>query len=116
MTQPSFLQVFGEQMRIPVDVLACAAAELLQPYDPAEPRACSRDSPVALIHMRLLDLVSRSTSVRPVSAAFCWQFRDRLSILLRSCCMPVQPTHGNLLDTVSTYEHHQPSHHGIREG
>lgn len=51
------MQIFGAQMRVPADVLACAAAELLQPYDPAEPSACSRDSPAALIHMRLLDLV-----------------------------------------------------------
>ena len=52
------MQVFGEQIRVPADILACAAADLLLPYDPAEPGACSRDSPVALIHMRLLDLVS----------------------------------------------------------
>lgn len=52
------MQVFGEQMRIPADSLACAAAELLQPFTAADPSACSRDSPAALIHMRLLDLVS----------------------------------------------------------
>lgn len=51
-------QIFGAQMRVPADILACGAAELLQPYDPARPGACSRDSPAALIHMRLLDLVS----------------------------------------------------------
>ena len=51
------VQVFGEQMRVPADSLACAAAELLQRYDPAKSGACSRDSPIALIHMRLLDLV-----------------------------------------------------------
>lgn len=56
------MQVFGEQMRVPANILACAAAELLQPHDPAEPGACSRDSPVALIHMRLLDLVSAQSS------------------------------------------------------
>ena len=54
-------------MRVPADVLACAAAELLQPYDPAEPSACSRDSPAALIHMRLLDLVS-PTLLSPLPA------------------------------------------------
>ena len=46
---------------MPGDILACAAAELLQPYDAAKPGACSRDSPVGLIHMRLLDLVSHAS-------------------------------------------------------
>lgn len=46
---------------MPGDILACAAAELLQPYDAAKPGACSRDSPVGIIHMRLLDLVSHAS-------------------------------------------------------
>lgn len=48
-------------MRLPEDILACAAAELLEPFDPVKPGACSRDSLVTLIHMRLLDLVSHTT-------------------------------------------------------
>ncbi len=45
---------------MPEDILACAAVELLQPYDGAKPGVSSRDSPVGLIHMRLLDLVSHA--------------------------------------------------------